>query len=50
LVKGIQFFSNVKHIRRHFDVPNVHFDNLRFFSGTQAKKVGNPRRKVAKTV
>jgi hypothetical protein len=28
----------------------VHFDKLNLFSGTQAEKVGNPEKKIVKTV
>jgi hypothetical protein len=30
------------------DAPDAHFDNLSLFSGTQAKKVGNPGEKLWK--
>jgi hypothetical protein len=30
----------------NFDAPDAHFDKLSLFSGTQAKKVGNPAEKV----
>jgi hypothetical protein len=34
----------------NFDAPDAHFDYLNLFSGTQAEKVGNPKKKNVKTV
>jgi hypothetical protein len=33
-------------IDTNFDAPDVHFDYLSLFSGTQAEKVGNPEKKL----
>jgi hypothetical protein len=35
---------NVKLIRYQFDAPDAHFDYSSLFSGTQAEKVGNPKK------
>jgi hypothetical protein len=34
----------------NFDAPDAHFNYLSLFSGTQAEKVGNPKKKIVKTV
>jgi hypothetical protein len=31
------------------DAPDPHFDYLSLFSGTQAEKVGNPKKEIVKT-
>jgi hypothetical protein len=34
----------------NFDASDAHFDYSSLFSGTQAEKVGNPKKKKMKTV
>jgi hypothetical protein len=41
-----EFFIQCK----NFDAPDAHFAYLSLFSGTQAEKVGNPKKEIVKTV